>query len=116
MKLRYLALALLLGTLTVLPACSVAFYPGGPTLRGIIYADIDSPVQDLAIHIDPAAKPIKRGTARTRSFFGLFAWGDGSIEAAMKDGEITRIHHVDHNIRQILSGLWMADTTIVYGE
>ena len=116
MKLRHLALALLLATLTVLPACSVAFYPGGPTLRGVIYANVDSPVQNLAVHIDPEAKPTKRGTAATRAFMSLFAWGDGSVEAAMKDGGITRIHHIDHNIVQLLSGLWMSDTTVVYGE
>ena len=116
MKLKHIAMALLLATLTILPACAVATYPGGPTLRGVIYSNVTSPVQDLALHIDPTAKPLKKGTATTRSFFGLFAWGDGGIEAAMKDGEITRIHHVDHNLTQGLSGLWMTDTTIVYGE
>ena len=116
MKLRHLALALLLTALTVLPACSVAYYPGGPTLRGLVYANIDSPVQSLAVHIDPTAKPVKRGTAATRALLGLFAWGDGSIEAAMKDADITRIHHIDHNAKQILGGFWSSDTTIVYGE
>jgi hypothetical protein len=116
MKLRHLALLVLLATLTVMPACSVAYYPGGPTLRGMIYADIDSPVQSLAVTIDPAAKPTKRGTAATRALLGLFAWGDGSVEAAMKDAGITRIHHIDHNAKQFLSGFWSSDTTIVYGE
>jgi hypothetical protein len=116
MRLTHIVLALSLVSLSVLPACSVAFYPGGPTLRGVIYANIQSPVQELSVYIDPTAKPTKRGTAATRSFASLIAWGDGSVEAAMKDAEITRIHHIDHRVIQLLSGLWMSDTTIVYGE
>jgi hypothetical protein len=70
----------------------------------------------LAVTIDPTAKPIKKGTASTGSFMGLIAGGDGSLDAAMKNGDITRIHHIDHEVTSFLFGLWSGDTTIVYGE
>ncbi len=46
---------------------------------------------------------------------GFFATGDASISAAMKNGGITRIHHVDHDTLNIL-GFFAKFTTIVYGE
>ena len=45
----------------------------------------------------------------------VFATGDASISAAMKNGGITRIHHVDHETFAIL-GVYAKYTTIVYGE
>ena len=45
----------------------------------------------------------------------LFATGDASISAAMDNGGITRIHHVDHETLNIL-GIYARYTTIVYGE
>jgi hypothetical protein len=45
----------------------------------------------------------------------MFAFGDASISAAMANGGITRIHHVDHETTNIL-GVYATYTTIVYGE
>jgi hypothetical protein len=45
----------------------------------------------------------------------LFSTGDASISAAMQNGGITRVHHVDHETQNIL-GFWSKYTTIVYGE
>jgi hypothetical protein len=45
----------------------------------------------------------------------LFATGDASISTAMKNGGITRIHHVDHETSTFL-GVYAKYTTIVYGE
>ncbi len=44
-----------------------------------------------------------------------FSMGDASISAAMADGNITKIHHVDCKVFQVL-GLYAKYTTIVYGE
>jgi TRL (tRNA-associated locus)-like protein len=67
--------------------------------------------------------PVSAGSAAGQSKVGratavgivLFAQGDASISAAMANGGITRIHHVDHETFNIL-GLYAKYTTIVYGE
>jgi hypothetical protein len=67
--------------------------------------------------------PVAAGSAAGQSKVGratavgivLFAHGDASISAAMANGGITRIHHVDHETFNIL-GLYAKYTTIVYGE
>jgi hypothetical protein len=46
---------------------------------------------------------------------GFFGTGDASISAAMQNGGITRIHHVDHETLNII-GIYAKYTTIVYGE
>ena len=67
--------------------------------------------------------PVAAGSAAGQSKVGratavgivLFAHGDASISAAMANGGITRIHHVDHETFNIV-GLYAKYTTIVYGE
>ena len=43
------------------------------------------------------------------------AMGDASIKKAMENGDITKIHHVDHESLSVL-GLYAKYKTIVYGE
>jgi len=47
-----------------------------------------------------------------------FGWGDMSLEAATRNGGITKIHYADHEILEILPvlGLYTKATLIVYGE
>ena len=45
----------------------------------------------------------------------VYATGDASISAAMKNGGVTQIHHVDHETTSIL-GVYAKYITIVYGE
>ena len=67
--------------------------------------------------------PVSAGPATGQSKVGratavgiiMFAHGDASISAAMANGGITRIHHVDHETLNIF-GLYAKYTTIVYGE
>lgn len=67
--------------------------------------------------------PVSAGPATGASKVGrseawgilVFATGDASISAAMRDGNITRIHHVDHETSNFL-GIYAKYTTIVYGE
>ncbi len=62
----------------------------------------------------PAAGSPKVGRADAWGLL-LFATGDASISAAMQNGGITRIHHVDHETLNIL-WLFAKYTTIVHGE
>ena len=64
--------------------------------------------------IDNSVKPVKVGTA-TASGIILFTEGDSSIKAAMENGGIKKIHHVDYKTRNIL-GIAGSQTTLVYGE
>src|SRR5687768_1115738 len=67
--------------------------------------------------------PVAAGTATGRSKVGraqahgilIFATGDASISAAMKNGGITRIHHVD-SLTSNYFGVYATYETIVYGE
>ena len=67
--------------------------------------------------------PVSAGSAAGSSKVGratatgivMFAYGDASISTAMKNGGITRIHHVDHETTNIM-GVYATYTTIVYGE
>lgn len=45
----------------------------------------------------------------------LFTSGDASIQNAMDDAGITKIHHVDVNVMNIL-GIYVKYETVVYGE
>ena len=64
-------------------------------------------------HPQPA-KPTKESTAESKAII-CFATGDSSISAAMANGGITKIHHVDCKVFSVL-GLYARYTTVVYGE
>ncbi len=64
--------------------------------------------------IDNSVKPVKCGSA-TASGIVCFTEGDCSIAAAMKNGGISKIHHVDYKVKNIL-GIIGETTTLVYGE
>ena len=46
----------------------------------------------------------------------FFATGDSSVQKAMQNGGITKIHHVDSNVTSVLGGFFVRYTTVVYGE
>ena len=57
----------------------------------------------------------KVGTGECATILGMVALGDCSIDAAMKNGNITKVHHVDSEAMNIL-GIYARFTTKVYGE
>ena len=64
--------------------------------------------------IDNSVKPAKKGTAVASGII-CFTEGDASIKKAMENGGITKIHHVDYEVRSIF-GIVGSTTTIVWGE
>ena len=64
---------------------------------------------------DNSVKASKVGMATSQSYLGLIAVGDSSIQAACKDGGISKISHVDWKVKNIL-GFMGEYTTTVYGE
>ena len=57
----------------------------------------------------------KTGVAECRSVLGLVAVGDCSIDAAKKNGGITKVNHVDMDVMNIL-GIYGTYRVIVSGE
>lgn len=94
-------LALLLGGCT--PAMS-------PFVGGGLYTDFEAPLMATS-----NAKNSKMGIASGSTIIGIGS-GDVSISAAMKNGGITRIHHVDTHSKSMLFGLYSEFTLKVYGE
>ena len=100
-----ITLTLLVGLVFLLTGCATIY----PT--GAIYTDVQLPVKVT----DNAGTPMKTGTAQATSWFGLVATGDASIEAAKKNGDITKVYHVDWDAMSVL-GIYGRYTVTVYGE
>ena len=84
---------------------------GKSTVASGIEMDVMYP--DTAF-IDNSVKPEKVGTA-TASGIICFVKGDASLKAAMDNGGIKKIHHVDYKSFNVF-GIVGEQTTIVYGE
>ena len=112
LKMAVLACALAV----IVTGCATNAYPGGPTVGAAIYVDVTSPAQMLTVATDANARPVKTGRATSRAILGIAATGDGGLNAAMENGGITKVHHVDHNIQLYVYGFFVSDTVIVHGE
>jgi len=79
---------------------------------GLIYTNIDAPVSPAV-----AGRPIgdRTGRASSTAILGLFAWGDASVAAAVREGGISEPRHIDYEFFNFL-GLYQSFTTIVYGN
>jgi len=82
-----------------------------PIPYGCIYTEIKLPVAATGTGITAT----KVGIAESKSILGLVAIGDASIEAAARQGGITKISHVDYKTENIL-GIIGKYTTRVYGK
>ena len=78
-------------------------------LYGMLYTDAKA---GNAVTGNVAGK--KMGKACSRAVLGI-ATGDASISAAMKDGNIKQVSHVDQGVTNIL-GIFAENCTIVYGN
>jgi TRL-like protein family len=89
-------------------------YKGGSVV-GILYTGVTDPAPILAVAMEPGTST-KLGRSSAASFLGLIAVGDAGVEVAMKNGGITKVHHVDRKVDSVLLGLWSQVTTTVAGE
>jgi hypothetical protein len=76
-----------------------------------ITLDVQSP--DMSF-VDNDVKPAKMGAAKAEGII-CFCDGDASLKAAMNNCNITKVHHVDYKVKNIL-GIIGSTTTIVWGE
>ena len=86
------------------------------------YAGIGAPVPGLLYSKTTTSKlgigdasDSKEGVSECESIMGLISTGDCSIEAAKKEGHISKIQYVDYRIKNIL-GVYATYQTVVRGE
>jgi len=77
---------------------------------GLIYTDLKTAGTATS---NPVASKV--GTGQASSILGLVATGDASIESAARKAGITRISHVDYEVKNII-GIYATFTVYVYGE
>ncbi len=83
------------------------------TIAGCAYTHVRTP---LDINLDQTRLGTKSGRASAQSVLWLAAWGDASYAAAARNGGIAVMNHADQETLVILFGLYVRQTTIVYGE
>ena len=96
----------------VVGACGIVLLAGCAMvtpMNGSLYTGRKGPVA-----MGDAKGMSKVGTATATAIIGI-ATGDASISAAMHNGGITKVHHVDTEVKNIL-GVYAEYTTTVYGE
>lgn len=89
-----------------LGGCAVAASP----TNGVLLTNVKGP-----INANEGTDTSKEGKSCAKNILGLVALGDASIEAAKKDGGISKITTVDHTTSRIL-GLYAQFCTVAYGE
>lgn len=105
--------------ITVLCLSFVSFFADGCAvpdkghLQGSIMLDVGH--DGYVVAHDGKVASDKTGKATQSSILGWITSGDSSLEAARKQGELTRISHVDWHASHIL-GIIGDCTTIVYGQ
>ncbi|BDA79932.1 hypothetical protein LPTSP3_g28620 [Leptospira kobayashii] len=62
------------------------------------------------------AKGVKRGESCSHSLFGLWAWGDSSIDTARKQGKIEKIGYIEYEHIAVIAVLYHGFCTTVAGE
>jgi hypothetical protein len=86
-----------------------------PTGPAGLYASVVYASPALAVECNSTAKRENVGQSSATNILGIINTGDISIETAMKNGKITKIHHIDMKIESVL-GLYAKKTIMVYGE
>jgi len=110
---KTLMLGLAVAAVALMSGCAQV---GGPTTSsalgiGGIILDHKAPA---SFNIDNSVKCLKRGAAQSKSIV-LYTTGDSSLKAAMDAGGITKVNHVDYEVKNIFN-VYSEATTIVWGE
>ena len=80
--------------------------------QGGMFSSFSAP---LDIDADQTPVGARMGESSSMSILGLFAFGDASVDAAARNGNLQRIQYLDYHYLNIL-GLYQEFTTRAYGE
>jgi hypothetical protein len=80
---------------------------------GCVYSDFRVP---LSREFRSTGVVTKQGEATCRSVAWIAAWGDAGLQKAATNGKLTSIEYADRSFLNILFGLYMSNTTVVYGN
>jgi hypothetical protein len=105
---------------TLFAVCTMGLLTGcahvaGSPVNGFWFMDVSAPSWHLHAPLDAGVQATKTGEATATTILGLIATGDASVDAAMKNGGITKVHHIDIKAHNIL-GIIGKFTLVVYGE
>lgn len=92
----------------MMTGCGV-FPSRGPVMAAIMIDTVAS-----GDYVDNDVRPAKSGRAEAKGIL-LFSEGDASIQTAMKNGGISKVHSVDYKVTNILF-LYTKQETIVWGQ
>ena len=84
---------------------------GPSNANSLLTLDVQSP--DMSF-VDNDVKPAKMGVA-TATGIVCFTQGDASLKAAMDNGAIKKVHHVDYKVKNIF-GIIGSTSTLVWGD
>ena len=82
-------------------------------MTGCLYTHVLTPYDT---NVNKTVLGQKTGKASMYSVLGLVAWGDASSATAAKQGGISTLNHMDRELLNIVFGIYMESTTIVYGD
>lgn len=81
----------------------------------LLYNDLKTPLPSLSVEASTQTRT-QVGTSSCASYVWVVALGDCSVEAAMKNGSVSKVHHVDAEFKSYFFGIYTKFTTVVYGE
>ena len=110
---KLLAIGVLAGVMTALCGCIGSAPVGG--FKTPIVAEFKAPLSTDVKPLPPG-NTLKTGRASTRSYMSLVSSGDMSIAAAMKNGGITNVTHIDYEYRNVAFFMYQEMTIIVHGS
>ncbi len=113
MKRLILIVATACAVVVFMSGCAMVMPGTGGSAFGGLYTQVDGMVQHGA-PVGETASTAKVGTATSTAII-CFATGDSSVKAAMENGGITKIHHIDYKVMSVM-GVYAKYTTVVYGE
>lgn len=98
----------------VLMACSgCAFYSAPVKPPQGAFTSIEAPTSTDFSETTPAGTDMGRSSAH--SILGLVAWGDASVDAAARNGDLSAVNYVDYEYLSVL-GLYTKYTTVAHGK
>lgn len=108
---KFCALLLLLSLVSLSGCAGIYWTPIMPS-TGMLFSEIKAPLDGDVADTDLGSRV---GKATSKSVLGWIATGDASIQAAARNGGITKIKHADYEFNNIL-GIYSEFTTVVYGD